>query len=697
MKTKEKFLTGIAILFFLLFSISALADVSVTYNFHDAQGNSIDNVNFLVYDCLDATCANVKTPTFTGSHNYGNSNDSPPNTDLTVIFPTILETRSGYALYYYKEGYLPMEYKANWAGGLGPALAYDINFVKKASCASPIQDFQIINTNDPNLPIQIKIKTQLDATTYSAFSSTSNTPEYVPQQYRDYYSANTRATLKIYNSNNDVVFERTQMLNIYMDSSEDLTFEWVPQTAGTYKAVITTDVVDNQCSSEVQQKAVSQFSVVVNSLDKCYTLINNLRTSVIEPNVNENVQIQANKISNYRGSSGELTPLATNVFLKIYDSANNLVKQESKILVKNSDTLNPMEFSFNWIPTHNGTYKIEMNGIANDPICNGRENLDETETIETIVHGQSGQLFLNLRNIGNKNVNENQDLKFKVSSDYNGNKKLTYNIINMPDGATFNTATNEFSYKPSYDVVDHGLINQGLYLLGIAIHKDFEVTFKVTDGSLTDYQTIKIKVYDSNRKPILNDIENINVNEGSLVKIFAYATDEDNDVLQFLYSGPMNSNGEWQTKLGDRGLYSVRITVRDNFGGETYKTIRINVIGSGDNNNNITVYSGYTHDLKTKSLYFEKDTIKAGDTLVVYTKIMNEGTANENNIKLRMTIPELGIINQVTVNNLNKDNQRLKIFYIDIPENTQPGYYVLKSWIANYRSEETEAIEFKVV
>ncbi len=695
MKAKEKFLTVISILFFLLFSINALANAEVTYNFLDSQGNGINNVNFLIYNCLDASCINVTTPSFTGSHNYGNSNDSPPNTDIKVTFPTNVEIKDfGYALYFYKEGYLPMEYYANW-GGSG-STTYNVNFVKKASCASPIQDFRIINAENPNLPIQIKVKTQLDATTYSAFSSTSDTPEYVPQQYRDYYSANTKVVLKIYNSNNEVIFQRTQMLNIYMDSSEDLTFEWVPQTRGLYKAVITTDVVDNQCSSEVQQSAISEFSVVVNSLDKCYTLINNLRTSVIEPNVNENVQIKANKISNYRSTNGILIALATDVNLKIYDSTNNLVKQESKIIVKNSDTVSPVDFSFNWVPTQNGTYTIEVNGIANDPICNGKENLDETETIQSIVHGQNGEVFLNLRNIGNKYINENQDLKFIVSSDYNGNRKLNYYVINMPNDATFNTRTNEFDYKPNYETVDHDLVNQALYLLGVNPHKDFEVTFKVSDGILTDYQTIRIRVNDLNRRPVLDNIGGITVNEGNLVKIFAYASDADNDVLQFIYGSPINSNGEWQTRVGDRGSYSVRVIVRDNFGGEDYQTIRINVLGSGIDNN-ITKFNGDTHKLRTTSLYFEKDTVHAGDTLMVYTRIMNDGTSNEDGIKLRLTIPELGIINQVMVNNLNKNDQRLKIFYIDIPENTESGYYALKSWISNQKSQETEAIEFRVV
>ena len=41
------------------------------------------------------------------------------------------------------------------------------------------------------------------------------------------------------------------------------------------------------------------------------------------------------------------------------------------------------------------------------------------------------------------------------------------------------------------------------------------------------------------------------------------ADDQDGDNLFITYSGPLDSNGEWQTEAGDKGTYSVTVTVSD--------------------------------------------------------------------------------------------------------------------------------------
>jgi len=50
-----------------------------------------------------------------------------------------------------------------------------------------------------------------------------------------------------------------------------------------------------------------------------------------------------------------------------------------------------------------------------------------------------------------------------------------------------------------------------------------------------------------NQPPVLNNIADVVVNEGELVKINPTATDPDNDPLTFSYTPPLNINGEWQT------------------------------------------------------------------------------------------------------------------------------------------------------
>lgn len=684
-------------IFFLLIaltvsSINVNANAAITYNFYNDKGQSLDNVNALAYDCLDSKCVNVKIPAFTNGDNLGNSNDNPPNTDLTITFPTRLETQYGYGLYYYKDGYLPVESFANWAGN--GATTHNIYFTKKDGCSSHIENFRIINADQPNLPIQILVKAKLDATTYSAFSSNPYTPEYVPMEFKDFYSAETKIVLKILDSDGRVVFLKEETLDLFMDSSDEVMFEWVPKKSGVYRAEIKTDVTDSQCSSSIPQSVTSGFSVVRTSLDKCYTLINNLMSSVVEPYPGENVKILANKISNYRDDTGNLQALGTDVNMKVYDPSGNLMNSQEKTLPKNLDTLNPAEFSFNFVPSKNGLYTIKVHGIANDPICSGKENLDETETMNLLVKDQ-GVIDLNLRTIGNKQVNENSELKIAVIADYNGRRNLRFSAANLPEGASFNEATKVFTYKPSYDTVSHSLLNDVKRLIGIDLSKDFFVTFKVSDGRLSDQEIIRIKVIDVNRNPVLEQINDITVNEGSLVKISPSATDADNDDMRFSYQAPLNSNGEWRTKVGDRGLYLVKISVKDSFGAEDSQTVKITVLGEGEIPEEDKFV--HKHDINTKSLFLEQEDVKAGDYLIVYTKVKNEGNRDESQVRIKITIPEIGIVEKKVINSLDKNDQRLRVFFIKIPENTIPGHYVLKSQVSNSMSQETEAIEFRVI
>ena len=79
--------------------------------------------------------------------------------------------------------------------------------------------------------------------------------------------------------------------------------------------------------------------------------------------------------------------------------------------------------------------------------------------------------------IGNKTVNEGSLLTFTVSATDPDGDPLTYSVQGLPSGATF--ANQTFSWAPTYD-------QAGTYT----------VTFKVTDGTLEDSETITITVYD---------------------------------------------------------------------------------------------------------------------------------------------------------------------------------------------------------
>ena len=97
----------------------------------------------------------------------------------------------------------------------------------------------------------------------------------------------------------------------------------------------------------------------------------------------------------------------------------------------------------------------------------------------TLVNGQTGvNRAPVLASMGNKSVNEGSLLQFTVSATDADGDTLTYSVVNLPAGATFNVSTRTFAWTPNY-------VQSGTYA---------NVTFRVTDGTATTQEVITITV-----------------------------------------------------------------------------------------------------------------------------------------------------------------------------------------------------------
>ncbi len=372
---------AVLLLVFLLLIPSTLALVDVTYKFNKQA------VEVSAYNCLDTGCTTV-TP-FSGSFPNG---QSTTNGQLKIRYPSTLASQFGYAVYYVSQGQIPIEGWATWSSLGDPGLfqtSYNSNFQQVQNCKSTIDNFQVINAGQPNVPIVINTQARLDASTHAAFFLTQNEVGFVPPQYRNtYYSADTRVTLTIRDANNNIVNQQVQNLVLFADETRQVQFTFTPTTAGSYTATISTDVTDDQCVTATQQSSTKAFQIQNSTpVNQCYTLLNNLALSNPFPRVGEASVTTFTKLSNHADNAGTLHAVPTTVRYLVRSPTRTLLDTTID-LASNPTTTDSVTNSFSWTPTESGQHTVTVTGTANSPLCQGLPNPSETETLNVAVSNQ---------------------------------------------------------------------------------------------------------------------------------------------------------------------------------------------------------------------------------------------------------------------------------------------------------------------
>ncbi len=85
----------------------------------------------------------------------------------------------------------------------------------------------------------------------------------------------------------------------------------------------------------------------------------------------------------------------------------------------------------------------------------------------------------------------------------------------------------------------------------------------VSDDQTIVEQQITITVTNTNRAPVLEEINHVSVFAGELMKITPKATDPDGDPVTLAFSVPLDANGNWQTTEKDVGTYTATVIASD--------------------------------------------------------------------------------------------------------------------------------------
>jgi hypothetical protein len=89
------------------------------------------------------------------------------------------------------------------------------------------------------------------------------------------------------------------------------------------------------------------------------------------------------------------------------------------------------------------------------------------------------------------------------------------------------------------------------------------ITITADDGTSETTEDVTITVLNTNRAPVIEEIDPVSANEGETITIEPEISDPDGDDVEVTFSEPFDEDGEWETEIGDAGNYMVQVRATD--------------------------------------------------------------------------------------------------------------------------------------
>ncbi|HLD79416.1 MAG TPA: hypothetical protein VJA18_02555 [Candidatus Nanoarchaeia archaeon] len=114
-------------------------------------------------------------------------------------------------------------------------------------------------------------------------------------------------------------------------------------------------------------------------------------------------------------------------------------------------------------------------------------------------------------------------------------------------------------------------LKEGTFVTDHTSAGEYQIKVVASDGELETEKTFTLVVDDVNELPVLTNLEDFQVKEGTVVKLEPKVTDLDGDEVTLTISEPVGDDGVWETRFTDHGEYFVTITANDGKGTVTKK------------------------------------------------------------------------------------------------------------------------------
>ena len=673
---KNKILLSIIAFIFLIISAFAVsADVPVNYNLREAtvlssgsvsySNNPVTDVNVIGFACADSQCNEV-----TGSALWNENSGSSSN--LQIVYPTNLPESGYYAVYFYKQGYIPYELKAFWHGNAG--VQSSTAYLGKVDIGrAPIDSFSVTNDAQPNVPLVMDIDASLDATTYAALAN-AGPVNYMPSQLADYYSVETQVTLRVYDDNDYIVYQNMQTVDIPYSSSKRVQFTWTPEDNGDYRAVATTFVTDVKFLTSEEEEVSKEFSVIEEDPNNmCYTLLNDLKVSDQFPNEGQTLTISGSKISNYADDNYILTAVPTDLVLQIFDNNGLVVYSDTLNMDANDNSVDKKTFSFEWTPSVEGWYNIMVTASADSNLCTGLENLDERESVKIYVSGAAPANAPVLEGIPDFVLEEGEtvgsiDLWSYASDSDTADEDLFFNIVSQSNEDLTFCSINSNRYVECSAPNEYGVS---------------QITVEVSDGENTDRDDFEIYVRRDNSRPIIGNIPNVKLlmDEEVTLDLDDYVID-DEDYRDLKWS--VESGNVWA--IIDQYSAQVTFKSKDKWEGSEYVVFTV-TDSQGLTDSDTVAVKVEDEYLPRDELAIAKidmnDVISAGNILQLNLKFDNRGNQDLEDMRISASILDLDVYDTAGPFDIDEDERAIKSLVLQIPEYAEPGYYYVRISISN--------------
>lgn len=240
---KTNLIIGTFVLIFLAVLVSA--DVNQLqrgfYSSISDNGTAIRTTNPVNdFNVIGFVCANEDCSIVNGTLWNGNILNSGSDNELTLTYPEVL-LQKGYGLFFYKEGYIPYEYRADWRGN-GQADNNNVFLSKKENCQVPINDLMISHYGD-----KILVNATLSSDVSSAVSH-AGPLNYVPEAIKNLYSIDAEVTFKLNGPENAEISDN---VNLPFSEHKRVYAEFGIIKAGQYSISVTSNANDVKCVNSI--------------------------------------------------------------------------------------------------------------------------------------------------------------------------------------------------------------------------------------------------------------------------------------------------------------------------------------------------------------------------------------------------------------------------------------------------------------